>query len=225
MRDWFHTAFYWLNVLSWVRLAILLFSRRSVVGREQIPRRGPLILVSNHLNLADPPVLSVLTPRRIVWLAKRELFGTPVVGFLYHFIGCIPVRRHQTDLRALRRCERTLEKGQVLGMFPEGTRGQRGLGPGESGTALLALRTGAPILPVAIWGTEGVSLPAAFFRRTEVHIVYGEPFRLPPVERVRKDAVREATEEIMRRIAALLPPQYRGLYAGTSARAVAQGGS
>lgn len=225
MRDWFHTAFYRLNVRSWVRLAILLFSRRHIVGRENVPRRGPAILVSNHLNLADPPVLSVLTPRRIVWLTKQELFDAPVVGLLYHLAGCIPVRRHESDLRALRRCERALQKGQVLGMFPEGTRGQGGLRPGEPGTALLALRTGAPILPVAIWGTEGVTLPAAFFKRTEVHVVYGEPFRLPAVERVRKDVMKEATEEIMRRIAALLPPQYRGAYAGTAASAAAPGGS
>lgn len=225
MRDWFHAVVYWLNVLTWVRAAILLFSKRHVQGREHVPRGGPVILVSNHLNLADPPLLSVLTPRRIVWLTKQELFDSPVVGFLYHLIGCIPVRRHESDLRALRRCERTVEKGQVLGMFPEGTRGRGGLGPGEPGTALLALRTGAPILPVAVWGTEGVTLPAAFFRRTEVHIVYGEPFRLPPVERVRKDTVKQATEEIMRRIAALLPPQYRGVYAGTAAPAAAQGGS
>lgn len=214
MRNLFHTIFYWVNIKTWVWLIITWAIDRKVEGLDRIPRKGPLILASNHLNLADPPILTAIIPRRIAWLAKKELFDFPVIGMLYHFYGCIPVRRFHADLRALRRSEQALREGLVLGMFPEGTRsGGKGLGPGEPGTALLALRTDAPILPVAIWGTESIKLPRDFFRRTSVHVVFGEPFRLPRAERVTKRTVDEGTETIMRKIAELLPERYRGAYA------------
>ncbi|HEU4758970.1 MAG TPA: lysophospholipid acyltransferase family protein [Dehalococcoidia bacterium] len=209
----FHTLFYWLNVLSWPWLLVVLCTRRTIRGRKNIPRQGPLILASNHLNLSDPPIITVLTPRRIVWMAKKELFDIPVIGILYRLYGLIPVRRFEADLAALRRAERALRRGQVLGMFPEGTRtGKPGLRPAEPGTALLALRAGVPVLPVAIWGTEGMRFPAALFRRTDVSIAFGEPFRLPRPKRITKEDVEAGADEIMRRIAALLPPEYRGAY-------------
>ncbi len=213
MKDLFLAVFYWASVATWVRLIIWLITKREVQGLANIPRRGPLILASNHLNLADPPVLTALVPRRVIWMAKQELFDTPVIGLFYRLFGCIPVRRSEADLRALRRSERALRGGRVLGMFPEGTRtGKPGLRPAEPGTALLALRTGAPVLPVAVWGTEGVKLPAAFVKRTEVHVVFGQPFHLPRAERINKEQAEEGAEQIMRRIAALLPPEYRGIY-------------
>lgn len=213
MRDLFHTVYYWVNVLTWVRLIILLVIKKDIQGRENIPRRGPLILASNHLNLADPPILTAMMPRRIVWLTKQELFDIPVFGFLYHLFGCLPVRRFEADLKALRRSQEALRRGHVLGMFPEGTRsGEQGLGRAEPGTALIAMRTNAPVLPVAIWGTENVKLPRDFFRRTTVHVRYGEPFYLERPHRLTKEAVEEGAQEIMRRIAALLPERYRGMY-------------
>ena len=216
MTDWLHTFFYWLNVWTWGQPLIWLVTKREVKGRKNIPRRGPLILASNHLNLADPPILTSLIPRRVVWMAKQELFDVPVLGLLfYRSVGCIPVRRFEADLRALRRSQQALRRGYILGMFPEGTRGgRRGLKPGEPGTALLALRTGAPVLPVAIWGTEGVKLPAALFRRTHAHVVFGEPFYLSKSKRPTREQVTEGTDQIMRRIAALLPLEYRGVYGG-----------
>ncbi len=213
MKDWLQTVFYWLNVCTWVRLIIWLVIQRDVKGAKNIPRRGPLVLASNHLNLADPPILTAVMPRRVVWMAKRELFDIPVAGFLYRMFGCIPVRRFEADLRALRKSQDALRRGHVLGMFPEGTRsGGRGLQRGEPGTALVAMRTGAPVLPVAIWGTEGVKLPSHFLRRTPVHVAFGEPFHLPRGERLSKEQVEEGIEQIMRRIAVLLPPEYRGVY-------------
>jgi 1-acyl-sn-glycerol-3-phosphate acyltransferase len=211
----FHTAYYWVNVKTWVRLLIWLVIDRHVKGRERVPASGALILAGNHLNLADPPILTGLMPRRIVWMGKQELFDIPVFGILYHLFGCIPVRRFQGDLRALRRSQEALRRGLVLGMFPEGTRsGESGLGHGEPGTALVAMRTNTAVMPVAIWGTEDIKLPRDFFRRTTVHIVYGEPFHLPRPERLTKKAVEDATDLIMSRIAELLPERYRGIYAG-----------
>jgi 1-acyl-sn-glycerol-3-phosphate acyltransferase len=215
VRNLFQTVCYWINVMTWVRLIILLVIKRDVKGRERIPRKGPLILAGNHLNLADPPIITALMPRRIVWMGKQELFDIPVFGILYHLFGCIPVRRFQADLRALRRSQEALQRGLVLGMFPEGTRsGESGLGRGEPGTALIALRTNTPVMPVAIWGTEGVKLPRDFFRRTTAHVVFGEPFYLPRPKRLTKEAVETATAVIMNRIAELLPERYRGIYAG-----------
>jgi 1-acyl-sn-glycerol-3-phosphate acyltransferase len=214
VRNLFHAAFYWINVRSWASALILLVTRRDVKGRERIPRKGALILASNHLNLADPPILTVVMPRRVVWMGKQELFDIPVFGLLYHLFGCIPVRRFEGDLRALRRSQQALQRGLVLGMFPEGTRsGESGLGRGEPGTALLAMRADTPVMPVAIWGTERVRLPRAFFPPwTSVHVVFGEPFRIPKPQRLTKEAVEEGANVIMRRIAELLPERYRGAY-------------
>ena len=228
MRNLFHAGFYWINVRSWASALILLVTRRDIKGRERIPRKGPLILASNHLNLTDPPILTVLMPRRVVWMGKQELFDIPVFGILYHLFGCIPVRRFEGDLRALRRSKETLQRGLVLGMFPEGTRsGESGLGRGEPGTALLAMRANTPVMPVAIWGTEGVRLPRGFFPPwTSVHVVFGEPFRLPRPQRLTKEAVEEGTDTIMRRIAELLPERYRGVYASGRPQALeAKGGA
>jgi 1-acyl-sn-glycerol-3-phosphate acyltransferase len=222
VRNLFHAVFYWVNVRSWASALILLVTRRDIKGREGIPRKRALILASNHLNLADPPILTVVMPRRVVWMGKQELFDIPVFGLLYHLFGCIPVRRFEGDLRALRRSQEALRRGLVLGMFPEGTRsGESGLGRGEPGTALLAMRTDTPVMPVAIWGTEGVRLPRAFFPPwTSVHVVFGEPFRLPKPQRLTKEAVEEGADLIMRRIADLLPERYRGVYTGGQPQAL-----
>ena len=221
MRNVFLTVYYWVNVKTWVHLLILLAIKQDIRGLQHIPRKGALVLASNHLNVGDPSVLTGITPRRIIWLTKQELFDFPVFGVLYRLFGCIPVRRFQADLRALRRSQEALRRGLVLGMFPEGTRsGESGLGRGEPGAALIAMRTNTPILPVAIWGTERIKLPRDFFRRTEVHIRYGEPFYLSVPERLTKEAVEEGAAIIMRRIAELLPQRYRGIYTDTEPRPI-----
>jgi 1-acyl-sn-glycerol-3-phosphate acyltransferase len=148
-------------------------------------------------------------------MAKKELFDIPIVGKLYTMGGFIPVRRFEGDLHALRLSQRALRRGLVLGMFPEGTRSGGRLARGEPGSAIIAIRTGVPILPVAIWGTENVKLPRDLFRRTRVNIRYGEPFRLPQSKKMTKEQVAAGTDEIMKRIAELLPVQYRGDFAGT----------
>ncbi len=216
--------FYWFCVHTWVRLILLIVTSRDIKGRENIPREGGVILTSNHFSVGDPPILTGVFPRRLAWMAKQELFDIPVFGKLYNMGGFIPVRRFEGDLHALRLSQRALRRGLVLGMFPEGTRSGGRLGRGEPGSALIALRTGAPILPVAIWGTENAKLPRDLLRRTHVNIRYGEPFRLPESTRVTKEQVAAGTEEIMTRIAALLPAQYRGAYAQKPPRAVSRAG-
>jgi 1-acyl-sn-glycerol-3-phosphate acyltransferase len=215
--DRLHTIFYWLNVYTWIRLILLIVSSRDVKGRENIPKSGAVIFTCNHFSVGDPPVLTGTFPRRIVWMAKQELFDFPVFGKLYSMGGFISVRRFEGDLRAIRRSQDALQKGRVLGMFPEGTRSGGRLGRGEPGTALIALRTGAPILPAAIWGTEHVKLPRALFHRTRVHIQFGQPYRLPMTDRITKEKVAAGTDVIMQRIAELLPAEYRGEYSTASA--------
>jgi 1-acyl-sn-glycerol-3-phosphate acyltransferase len=191
-----------------------LLSRTTVRGLERVPRSGPFILVSNHLNNADPPVITNSIPRRIYWMAKKELFDNPILGVPFRFFGYISVKRFEADLGALRRAQDVLGSGRVLGMFPEGTRSKTGcLKEGEPGTAVVALRTGAPILPVAIWGTDDFSVPRDVFKRTRVEVRVGEPFRLVRTGRLTKQQVADGTREIMERIANLMPEERRGVYA------------
>jgi 1-acyl-sn-glycerol-3-phosphate acyltransferase len=201
-----------------ISLILLVWTRKQVVGLKNIPKQGPVILASNHVNLLDPPLLAVLVPRRIVYMGKIELFRAPVIGPLYRLAGFIPVRRFEGDLAALRKAEEVLRQNQVLGMFPEGTRSRKpGLGKGQPGTAVLALRTGAPIVPVGVSGTEGVSVPRSFFRITRVGVVFGKPFELPKGRRLNSEFVQQCTERIMKEIAVLLPEEYRGVYAELAA--------
>ncbi len=206
-------VFYWLA--RWfVRLCLLIWTRKQVVGRENVPRHGPVILASNHVNMLDALLIAVLVPRRIIFMGKIELWSTPIIGPLYGLAGFIPVRRFKADLGSLRKSERALRDGHVLGMFPEGTRSRKpGLGRGRPGTAIIALRSGAPIVPVGVSGTEVVRLPHSFLRRTSVRVVFGRPLELPRGRRLTAELAQECTELIMKEIAALLPEGYRGVYA------------
>lgn len=215
MIDRLVTLFYWLNIRTWVTLIMLWAVRIKVKGLGNLPRSGPVILVSNHFNLGDPPILTYVLPRRIVWMAKQELFDMPVIGWLFRAYGLIPVRRFEGDLRALRKAQNALKRGHVLGMFPEGTRSAgKGLQEAELGTAFIALRTGAPVVPVAIWGTENIELPrdAFRFKSTRVQVRFGEPFALKETKRATKAQITSGTREIMEKIAELLPEKYRGVY-------------
>ncbi len=217
IKDFLTALFYDLNML-WIHALLWLNCRRDIRGLENVPRKGAFILACNHLNNADPPLLTEATPRRIAWMAKMEWFSTPVVGGLFRLAGMVPVRRFEADLQALRKAQGVLKTGHALGMFPEGTRSRTGqLGQGEPGSALIALRSGAPVVPVAIWGTEKVKLPRDVLRRNHATISFGRPFTLPRPGRITKEDVLAGTETIMRHIAALLPPEYRGTYADAAA--------
>jgi len=199
-----------------VRLIMFLYAKVEIVGTENVPRRGGLIIVSNHLNNADPGMVGGFVGRRVVFMAKDEMFHWPVFGLYVRLIGAFPVRRFEADLKALRRAVQLVRRGEALVMFPEGTRSKTGsMTPGHPGTAMVALRTGAPILPIAVTGTEVVRLPSTFFRpfhRVRVRMVVGEPFFLPSVSRPKAEDYERCTEMIMGRIAAMLPQQYRGHY-------------
>lgn len=204
-----------------VLLAKFLFTiyirKFEVVGREHVPLEGPLILASNHVNNVDPPAITLAVPRFPMFMAKQEMTTWPILGPAIRMFGAFPVRRGGADLAAIRAASEVVNEGNMVVMFPEGTRSRTGgLTKGHPGTALIALRTGAPILPVAVTGTEAIAWPWLFIKPLSikhVKVTIGEPFRLPPVERIDGDAAAAATGVIMRRIAALLPPQRRGVYA------------
>ncbi len=208
--------FYRLNSM-WVQALVFFCTKRDIRGRENVPRKGALIVVSNHMNNADPPVLEIAIPRNIKWLTKAEWFKTPVVGWMMRLAGMIPVKRFEADLHALREAQKLLDSGGCLGMFPEGTRSKgQGLKEGEPGSALIALRSGALVLPVALWGTENVKLPRDIIGRTSVCVHIGKPFRLEHGKKITREDVAEGTRKIMSAIAEMLPPEFRGAYASTA---------
>jgi 1-acyl-sn-glycerol-3-phosphate acyltransferase len=177
-----------------------------IEGTDLVPPKGPLIVASNHLHFCDPPLLGGVLPRYVRFMAKREAFRFPWGWLFATLYGAFPVNRGQIDRQALRQTERILRDGGVVGMFPEGHRSHgRGLLPAFDGAGLIARRTGAPILPVGIAGSEAV------FRtkpRWPIVVRVGEPFR------ARSGCpLAEVTRDIMIHIADLLPERYRGVYA------------
>ena len=212
------------------RVGLSGLTRVRVEGAvDEIPRTGAVIIAANHSSNLDVPVLgSSLMPRigrRFQWLGKKELFDWPVVGWVARNGGVHAIDRSTADVDAFRLAARILEEGHVLFVFPEGTRSRDGaLGEGRDGVAVLALRTGAPIVPVGVTGSyerwpRGQKLPPPGGRVTAR---VGSPFRLAdelPRDLDRRAAKTAATDLIMRRIAALLPERQRGRY-GTIAPGV-----
>lgn len=194
---------------------VWLLCRVDDAQMSKVPAAGPLILVTNHVSFVEIPVLhSRLRPRRVVGLAKAESWKNPLLGWLFNLWGAIPVRRGETDLAALRKCLDVLRDGGILVVAPEGTRSRHGcLQRGHPGVVALALRSGAPILPLAFYGGEALKCNAKRLRRTPFHIMVGEPFHLSVEGRVTQAVRQDLTDKIMYKLAALLPPAYRGQYA------------
>ncbi len=199
-----------------VRMLLLLFTDLQVRGRENIPGEGGVIVVANHLNNADPPLLGVNLGRRAVFMAKRGLFRSRLSSYFIRSLGAFPVQRGRLNREALRQANQVLTKGLALIVFPEGRRSKNAqLQPAFPGAALIAFRSGAPILPVGITGTEKIRGIAWLLRRPKVVINIGQPFSLPPASsKLTKVELAGLTNSIMARIAELLPLEYRGHYGG-----------
>ena len=197
------------------RGTLAMFANVQVPGRERIPRSGPLIVVCNHISNLDPPTVATALPRAPIALAKRELFRNRFFSFLLRGWGAHPVTRHSADIGALSFMRRVLEHDRTVMMFPEGTRSRDnvGLRRGQIGAALLASWTGAPVLPIGIHGTERMQIVLRTVVPTgKIVMSVGQPFKVNANPRDREE-LRNATHEIMYRIAKQLPMDFRGTYA------------
>jgi 1-acyl-sn-glycerol-3-phosphate acyltransferase len=211
---------YYRLLQSVARFLLRLLTRPSVAGLEHVPATGALIVAPNHLHILDTVVLFALLPRRATALAADKWRDTVGGWLMRAFANAIFVARGEVDRRALTRAAAVLREGGMLAVAPEGTRSRAGgLLPGKNGTVYLAGRTGAAILPVALWGQEKMFACWRHGRRPEVHVHFGEPFRLPAgLERARPDELQTYTDELMLTLARLLPVEYRGVYADRVAR-------
>ncbi len=191
-----------------------LMFRLEAIGRENIPARGPVLLVANHSSLLDPPLIGGASHRQLTYLAKAELFKIPLFGALIHGLNARPVRREGADAGALRTAKRVLEEGGALLVFPEGTRGEEGvIRPAKPGAGLLAVSSGAAVVPVYVRGSgrawpKGRRLP----RPAKVTVTFGKPMKFDAARGTDRKAQYEiASREMMDAISRL----QNGMIAGT----------
>jgi 1-acyl-sn-glycerol-3-phosphate acyltransferase len=216
---------------AWLRFCLFFLTRVKVEGLENVPREGPLLVIATHASNVDGMLLmAYVIPkmgRPMRWLGKEEALRWPFFGWVMKSNGVFAVRRQAGDLEAFRTAKKVLEDGQVLAVFPEGSRSHDGaLHDAKEGATVLAVRSGTPILPIALvathrfWPRGGFPRPG---RRMSVRI--GLPFRLEMAKGGdRAEAMRAATAELMGRIAALLPAEQRGVYAGAAVSEAARTG-
>jgi len=211
-------------------LAVLfmrLYWRIQGQGREHIPRSGPVLLVANHSSVIDPPLVGGMTPRPVSFLAKAELFDIPLFGGLIRRLNAHPLRREGADPAALRIALRVLEGGGTLLVFPEGTRGPEGvLREGKAGAGMLAVLSGAAVVPVYIRGS-GRAWPRGHLPRpSKVTVVFGPPLRFGGASdaRSKKESYEAASQAMMAAIARLKDAAESAGPCAASPREVACGG-
>jgi 1-acyl-sn-glycerol-3-phosphate acyltransferase len=200
---------------KFVGLLFRIFTRTEYSGYENIPTTGGVIVATNHCSRVDTLLLWG-TPNRpdITALVADKYKKYPLFNWVLKVAGIIWLDRSQADFGAFRVAAEAIKNGACLGIAPEGTRSRTGqLLPGKPGTALLALRTNAPIVPVGIAGTDKAVRGIFTLQRPRLYLRFGPPIYLPPLERDRRnEQLQQYTDEIMCRIAALLPEQQRGAY-------------
>jgi 1-acyl-sn-glycerol-3-phosphate acyltransferase len=202
-----------------LRFLMLILLDYEVEGLENLPQEGPVITAQNHMIFVDTVVGAAFIARQVVGMSKAENYRNPLVALLFGLYGTFPVRRGEVDRQALRAALKVLREGKVLMAAPEGTRSKTNtLQKGKDGLSYIAVKAGAPIVPIAIWGQEKFWEQLRKPRRTKVRMVMGKPFIFEPGEgRLTREQLSQMTHEMMYRLAALLPPQYRGYYSDSSA--------
>lgn len=206
--------------------------RLEVRGTENVPKEGGCIVVSNHLHNADPLLISVSCPRPLHFMAKSELLNFPLLGWILRRTGGFPINRGKADRTAVKRARATVQQGIALGMFPEGTRSttmkiERAL----PGAGLVAIQDRAKIVPCVITGTERLPFNDSKQHKRSGHdmpdpghkgvrITYGEPFHVPEEIDGKRTTAADATDYMMRRVAAMLPEAYRGIYGTKHSRVI-----
>ena len=208
-----------LKILRFVcRLILRVIARVDAAEIKRIPPTGACLAVSNHLGRLDAMLAMILSDRDDVIMMVAEKYQKYAVWrWVARNLDALWLDRHATDFRTLREVQKRLKAGGIAAVAPEGTRSATGqLQPGKPGAAYLAAKTGAPLLPMAITGTWDKEVYGRLkrLRRLDITIRVGEPFTVPPLPRHNKDEfLQQTTDEMMCRVAALLPPEYRGVYA------------
>ncbi len=180
-----------------VRFVVRVVWRARVRGAENVPAAGPLIVACNHLSYLDPPAMGCFCPRRISYMAKRELFEVPLLGAVIRALGAYAVDRKGSATAAVRRSLEVLKAGGAVGIFPEGTRNRSGDVEAQTGAALLASLAGAPVVPASIRGTERA------LRLGRIDVVFGAPLEPPAGRKATRDDLAKFTRAIMNAIGAL----------------------
>lgn len=194
-----------------------LICRYTVREREHVPTTGAVLIVSNHLSWFDPLLLGVIVRRRVWFFMKAEIFRWPLAGWLCRMTGQIPVRRGASDREALEQALTYLRNGRALVIFPEGTVArQEQMIAARGGAAMLALRANVVIQPVALVGTRRILRTwRSWFPKVTVR--FGEPYTPAlPEDMSRKQGLEIVTQDVMQRIATMLPAERRGVYALSS---------
>jgi 1-acyl-sn-glycerol-3-phosphate acyltransferase len=203
-------------LLAIVRLLIKLLLRVEITGLQHIPATGSAVIIINHIAFLDPVMVITSLPRIITPLAKVEVYSLPLWGWMTRVYGSIPVRRSEVDIDAMKAALRVLRSGGLILMAPEGTRSPTyQMQPAKDGAVILALRGDAPLIPIGLTGTHQVKANWLRFRRAPIRLSIGEPFRLQPsagAARLSRAEISALTTQAMLRLAAQLPPEFRGVY-------------
>lgn len=198
-----------------VKFGTSFLCRIDAPNIDSVPQQGPLIVISNHTGQLEVAVFfGQLSTRPITGWAKMEAWDNAFLNWLFNLWGLIPVRRGEGDISALKKAVKALNEGYIFGIAPEGTRNKTGrLKRAHPGAVMLAIQSGAPILPIAHWGGESFLKNIPRFKRTDFHIRVGKPFKLDlNGERTTREVRQQIVDEMMLRIAELIPFDYRGEY-------------
>lgn len=186
-----------------MRLCFRLYFRCEVHGSHHLPPEGGVILASNHVSYLDPPLMGCAVNRPVHFMGKKELFDIPIFGWTVRKLHAFPVERNGADRQAIKQALHVINQGEVLGIFPEGTRGDgTTLLKPQLGTVLLASKSGAPIVPMAIVGADKVLPPGKRFPRpVKIKVYIGAPIYLPDIPRDSyRESIAEHSETLMNRI-------------------------
>ncbi len=218
MKMRMHWVYYFGRVL--IHILLFPFARLRVRGQENAVGPGPYLVICNHLHIADPPIVGTSLKLKAVFMAKEEVFRGAWSRFWVKNYGAFPVRRGGVGREAIVAAEEWLKKGVCVVMFPEGSRSREGrMKPALPGVVFIASRLNVPILPIGITGSDKIrNLKWAFWHHPRITVNIGKPFRLPETTgKLTKEERYRQLDFMMKKVAALLPPEYRGVYGDENA--------